>query len=76
MHASGWTSGTQQQTNTAEATTSQVLLLLSGDKYDKAYRWHYYYCVNSLEKYLEQYHIMPGSTIVSDLRNMCDKLSG
>jgi len=47
----------QQQTNTAEATTSQVLRLLSGDKYDKAYCWHYYYCVNSLEKYLEQYHV-------------------
>jgi hypothetical protein len=44
MHASGhlvW-----QQANTAEATPSQMLLLLSGDKHHKAYCWHYYYRVN------------------------------
>jgi len=54
MHASGHL--VQQQANTAEATPSQMLLLLlSGDKYHKAYCWHYYYRVNSLEKYLVQY---------------------
>jgi len=55
MHASGHL--VQQQANTAEATPSQMLLLLPGDKYHKAYCWYYYYCVNSLEKYLEQYHV-------------------
>jgi len=32
-----------------------MLLLLSSDNYHKAYCWHYYYRVNSLEKYLVQY---------------------
>ena len=54
-HACIWTSGTAGKKTLQKRHHRKMLLLLSSDNYHKAYCWHYYYRVNSLENYLVQY---------------------